>query len=273
MRKILCALSLFSCLSSDAILTIDGYKKHIGNFRSDIDLLKGYVLCGYENLLEEHRMYGNFKTGIRGRNKKKGLSYLDQGNDAMTRLVIQLFPSVGGHLNPEGTGSFTNLIMLANENNFSEIDLIVGMFQLAQDVRFQKKEVNLTTDEEITKNLRDIAAKGWKEFSLEKSRKVQKISDEDIETNTQKLIDGKMDIQELGNDSQILRQYIKYLKNKNRQDLIKAISQKIANSKTGTHQLSWWFCICAYKASLLASALRAYLDLTVRPLLTTHKWV
>ena len=43
--------------------------------------------------------------------------------------------------------------------------------------------------------------------------------------------------------------------------------------RTGTHQLSWWFCICAYKASLLASALRAYPDLTVRPLLTTHKWV
>jgi hypothetical protein len=237
MRKILCALSLFSCLSSDAILTIDRYRQHIGNFRSDVDLLKGYVLCDYENILEEHRVYGNFKTGIRGRNSKRGLSYQDRGNDAMTRLVIQLFPSVGGHLNPEGTGSFTNLIMLANENNFSEIDLIVGMFQLAQDVRFQKKEVNLTTDEEITKNLHDIATKGWKESFSGKPYKVQKISDEDIETNAQKLIDGKMDIQELSDDSQVLRQYIKYLKNKNRQDLIRSISQKIANSNKKEYKL------------------------------------
>lgn len=155
MRKILCALSLFSCLSSDAILTIDGYKKHISNFRSDIDLLKGYVLCDYENILEDHRVYGNFKTGIRGRNSKRGLSYQDRGNDAMTRLVIQLFPSVGGHLNPEGTGSFTNLITLANENNFSEIDLVVGMFQLAQDVRSQE-EVNLEIDELIKQKFDDI---------------------------------------------------------------------------------------------------------------------
>jgi len=155
MRKILCMLSLFSCLSSDAILTVDGYKKHISNFRSDVDLLKGYILCDFENILEEHRMYGNFKPGIRGRNSKKGLSYQDQGNDAMTRLVIQLFPSVGGHLNPEGTGSFTNLIMLANENNFSEIELIVGMFQLAQDVRSQE-EVNLEADEQIKQKFDDI---------------------------------------------------------------------------------------------------------------------
>ncbi len=73
----------------------------------------------------------------------------------MTRLVIQLFPSVGGHLNPEGTGSFTNLITLANENNFSEIDLVVGMFQLAQDVRSQE-EVNLEIDELIKQKFDDI---------------------------------------------------------------------------------------------------------------------
>lgn len=153
MRKILCALSLFSCLHSDAILTINGYGQHISNFRSDIDLLKGYILSNFENILEEHRLFGNFKSGIKGR--KDGLSYQDQGNDAMTRLVIQLFPSVGGHLNAEGTGSFTKLIMQVNEN-FSEIDLIVGMFQLSQDVRSQMKESDSGTDTDGEKNLRDL---------------------------------------------------------------------------------------------------------------------
>ncbi len=157
MRKILCALSLFCCFSSDAILTIDGYKQYISNFRSDTDLLKGYILSDVKEILEKHRLYGNFKSGIRGRHNGKDLSYQDQGNDDMTRLVIQLFPSVGGFLNAEGTGSFSSLIALANEQ-FSEIDLIVGMFQLAQDIRSQMKEIDLDTDidEETTKNLREL---------------------------------------------------------------------------------------------------------------------
>jgi len=204
MRKILCALSLFSFLSADAILTIDGYKQYISNFRSDVDLLKGYVLSDFENILEEQRLFGNFKSGIRGRHDGKGLSYQDQGNDAMTRLVIQLFPSVGGHLNAEGTGSFTNLIMQASEK-FSEVDLIVGMFQLAQDVRSQRNQVDLKTDERIIKNFRDLITAGKNSFSkfsaeeclryidlLRSDSKIEKNKKEQIEKRIWKTIENQL---------------------------------------------------------------------------------
>lgn len=135
MKKIIfCALiSVVSMLNIEALL-IDQYKKHANLFDPSTDLVRGMVLLN-NGSIEAQRVYGNIEYY---RNDSFACSYMDKGLDAMSRLLVILFPSAGISLNADGAGSILkNFKDEKNGQLYVHVNIIAGMLRIANSVRAQ----------------------------------------------------------------------------------------------------------------------------------------
>lgn len=143
MKKILTTIAAITMSFNLDAIPIEKYKDYADKFSPETDLINGLILLN-SNLLQTHRFFGPIKFYKKNEEKGDNLScsFLDTSHDPMTNLLIQLFPSAGDSLNAQGTGSLYSMM------EGKSVDIIVGMFAIAKDVRTNKeaseilKEIN-----------------------------------------------------------------------------------------------------------------------------------
>lgn len=174
MKKILLVVGLAQLvLQSDAISSIEAYKRKSNIFCEYSDLAPGYVLLKSQ-LLPHARSNGfihySYKEGQRVNNQTNVNSYEDIGYNSFFDLLIQLFPSTGVQFNAEGEHSILshtkeNLINLISgmfhidrkareilknkkkqEDIFGEIEKIEEIEKEIEKIKGNKKNANLITD-------------------------------------------------------------------------------------------------------------------------------
>ena len=135
MKKILATIAAIAVSFNLDAIPIEKYKDYADQFSPETDLINGLILLN-SNLLQPHRFFGPIKFYKKPEEKGNNLScsFLDTSRDPMTNLLIQLFPSAGDSLNAQGTGSLYSMM------ESKSVDIIVGMFAIAKDVRMNKGE-------------------------------------------------------------------------------------------------------------------------------------
>lgn len=143
MNKIIGVVSsIVLSFCAEATLTIKAYKRNMSKFTPSTDLIYGNILLS-SGLLEKWRSNGDIKFNSNSkakpaeRNSGNMHSFTDFSDNAMTDLLIQLFPSAGPDFTVDGAGSLKTLMLNVKGNH---LDLIVGMFKIAEDVRTNRTQ-------------------------------------------------------------------------------------------------------------------------------------
>lgn len=153
MKNILGIVSIIVLIFCVKAVDIDGYAGYVNEFSPETDIIRGHILNA-SGILKEWRYNGDIKFN---KNLKKAIqrssgdscSFSDTSDNPMTYLVIQLFPSAGLTFNAAGRGSLEEL-----QKNVDIVNLIAGMFKIAEEVRFyNKKNAILELLEEIEKEI------------------------------------------------------------------------------------------------------------------------
>lgn len=162
-------------------ISTEGYSKYVKQFNlcPSTDIIRGKVLLG-SKILESWRFHGDIKFAKKFektesqdpkynkilRESGQACSIFDTSENAMTNLLIQLFPSAGISLNAQGRGALEELSKL------DLVNIIVDMFKIAEEVRKNKRTSKIfTLLEEVEK---EIAENKKKDDELQAKAQLRK---------------------------------------------------------------------------------------------------
>lgn len=165
MYKYVLAIVLGVTVSQIDAMTLSKYrefqegKEFKQHFEKSTDLIRGFVVL-QSGILKYHRLFGNIDFFYNGPECTRTGSLSDKGNDAMSKLLILMFPSVGVEdLNISGTNSLSNNFPNQEELIKITAELLKISDQARKDENFNPiDEKKLKSIEQNNKgNIKEIA--------------------------------------------------------------------------------------------------------------------